>query len=66
MVLNEKRGDLGGLFKRKFFTQRAVRPWHCCPELYVPHPWRYPRPWMGPVQPELVGGSNRGLGLARL
>ena len=30
--------------RRKFCTQRAVRPWHCCPELQVPHPWRCPRP----------------------
>jgi len=43
---------------KKFFTQRAVRPWHCCPELWVPHPWRHSRPgWVGPGQPELVGGS---------
>jgi len=28
---------------KKFFTQRAVRPRHCCPELWVPHPWRCPR-----------------------
>ena len=20
----------------QFFTQRAVRPWHCCPELCIP------------------------------
>jgi len=34
--------------RRRFFTQRAVRHWHCCPELWVPHPWRCPRldgPW---------------------
>ena len=29
-----------GIWGKKFFTQRAVRPWHCCPELWVPHPWR--------------------------
>ena len=40
--------------RRRFFTQRAVRHWHCCPELWVPHPWRCPRPWRGPEQPELV------------
>ena len=36
--------------RNKFFTQRAVRPWHCCPEkLWVPHPWRHIRPGcMGP------------------
>jgi len=35
---------------KKFFTQRAVRQWHSCPEkLWVPHPWRHSRPgWMGP------------------
>ena len=28
-------------------------------ELWVPHPWRCPRPGrMGPGQPELVGGSQ--------
>jgi len=51
--------DTHGLDVRKrVFTQRVVRPWHCCPELWVPHPWRCPRPgWMGPGQPELLGGS---------
>ena len=24
--------------------------WHCGSELWVPHPWRCPRPWMGPGQ----------------
>ena len=35
---------------KKFFTQRAVRPWHSCPEkLWVPHPWRCSGPGgMGP------------------
>jgi len=50
----------------KFFTQRLVRPWHCCPQLWLPHPWRCPRSdWMRPGQPELVGGSpacSRGWG----
>jgi len=24
---------------------RVGRPWHCCPEkLWMPHPWRCPRP----------------------
>lgn len=31
----------------KFFIQRAVRRWHCCPELRVPHCWRCPRLEMG-------------------
>jgi len=30
MTLKEKRFRLD--FRRKFFTQRAVRPWHSCPE----------------------------------
>jgi len=35
----------------KFFIQRVVRHWHCCPELWVPHPWRHTGPgWMGPGQ----------------
>ena len=30
--------------RRKFFTERAVRHWHSCPEKL----WRYSRPgWMG-------------------
>ena len=24
---------------KEFFLQKAVRRWHCCPELWVPHPW---------------------------
>lgn len=31
----------------KFFTQKAVRPQHCCQELWVPHPSRCLRPWVG-------------------
>jgi len=31
--------------RKQFLVLRAVRPWHCCPEqLWVPHPWRWPRP----------------------
>ena len=26
---------------------------HCCPEPWVPPPWRCPRPWMGHGQPQL-------------
>jgi len=34
--------------RRKFSAQMAVRPWHCCSELWVPHLWRCPWLWMGP------------------
>ena len=34
---------------RKLFTKRAVKPWHSCPELWVPHPWRCPRPFHHPM-----------------
>jgi len=46
---------------KKLFPMRAVWPWHSCPEKAVlPHSWRCPRPgWMGPGQPELVGGVER-------
>ena len=27
-------------------------------ELWVPHPWRFPRSWMGPGQPEMVGSNK--------
>ena len=44
---------------RKTFLLTGVEALAVLPrELWVPHPWRYPRPgWMGPGQPELVGGS---------
>ena len=34
----------------KFFTERAVKCWHSCPDrLWMLHPWRCSRPgWMGP------------------
>jgi len=68
IALKWKRGDLSKMLGKKFFTQRAMRPWHWCPELWVPHPWRYSRPgWVGPRQPELVGGSPaHGWGLGGL
>ena len=49
-------------------TQRVVRPQHCCPELWVPHPWRCPKPWVGPGQPELAWGTQPmgGVGLGAL
>jgi len=35
--------------RKIFFTQRVVRPWHCCPErLRVSHFWRHSgqiEPW---------------------
>ena len=44
--------------RKKCFTVWVVRPRHCCPELWVPHPCRSPRPGcVGPWQPELVGGQ---------
>ena len=37
-------------FRKKFFTRRAVRQWHSCPEkLRVSRTWKCSRPgWMGP------------------
>ena len=34
--------------RRKFFTQRVQQPGTSCPRrLWMPHPWRHPRPgWM--------------------
>ena len=40
------------------FHLSAVIVWNSgYPELWVPHPWRCPRPWMGSGQSEL-GGSQ--------
>ena len=47
IVIGLKEGRFRLDVRKKFFIQRAVRPWHCCPELWVPHPWRYPKPWVG-------------------
>jgi len=44
--------------RRKFHTQRAVRQWHGCPELWVPIPGGAQGHGWGPGQPELVGGSQ--------
>ena len=47
LKLNERKFRLD--VRKKFFTQRMAKPWHCCPELWVSHLWRCPRPgWMGP------------------
>jgi len=42
----------------KSFTQRAVRPWHCCPGKCGAYSWKHPKTWMGPGQPELVRGTQ--------
>jgi len=45
---------------RKFFTQRAVRPWQCCPESCgcpIPGGAQGQAGW-GSGQPELVGVSQ--------
>jgi len=67
--LKEQRFRLD--IKRKFFTQRAVRRWHSCPEkLWCPIPGgTQGQVGWGPGQPELVGGSpahGRGLVLGGL
>jgi len=54
--------------RNKLFTQRAVRPWHSCPEkLWCPIPGgAQGQVGWGPGQPELVSGSpahGRGLAL---
>ena len=57
--------------RKKFFTQREVKPWHSCPvKLWCPIPGGA-QGWVGwdTVQPELVGGSpahGMGLGLGGL
>ena len=38
--------------RKKFFT-KGGEALHCCPVLWVPNPWRCPRPWRGPGQLEL-------------
>jgi len=43
--------------RKKLFTQRAVRPWHCCPEscgFLIPGDAQSQAGW-GPGQPELGG-----------
>lgn len=69
MGFNLKRGDFRLGIKGELFTQRTGRPWHCCPQLRVLHPWRCPGPWMGSGQAELVRGTQltagMGLGVVR-
>jgi len=37
----------------------VVRTWHRLRrEVWVLHPWKCPRPWMGPGQPDLMRGSQ--------
>ena len=65
-MLNEVRYRLD--VRGKFFTQKAVRHWHSCPERCgCPNPEgaRCQVGW-GPGQPQLLSGSTahgRGLGL---
>ena len=54
-----KKGRFRLDIKEKFFTQRAVRPWHSCPEkLWCPIPGgtQGQVEW-GPGQPEMVEGE---------
>lgn len=46
-----EEGKFSSAVRMKFFTQRAVGPWHNCPEgLCVPHSWRCSRPgWVGSI-----------------
>lgn len=47
--------------RRKFFTKRTARPWHCCAELWLPHPLRCPgQAGWSPVQHELVPDLEAG------
>ena len=42
--------------RRRWFIRREVRRWHCCPELWVPHPGgAWGQAGWGPGQPELGG-----------
>lgn len=59
-----KEGRWFKLDLRKTFIQRVVRSQHCCPELWIPHPCRCPRPRIGTGQPELVRSTqSRGVQL---
>uniref|UniRef100_A0A8C3M1X7 Maestro heat like repeat family member 1 n=1 Tax=Chrysolophus pictus TaxID=9089 RepID=A0A8C3M1X7_CHRPC len=41
------RGGSGTWGCGEILHPEAVQPQHCCPELWVPHPWRCPRLWVG-------------------
>ena len=47
-----------------FYTQDGEAP-ALLHRAVVPHPWRCPKLWMGPGQPELEGASPRVLGAVR-
>ena len=44
--------------RRKFFALRAVRHWHCCPELGVPIPGGSHGHGWDPGHSELLGGTH--------
>jgi len=59
-LLERKENHRGKFFtKKKFFTQRAVRHWHSCPDkLWCPIPeGARGQVGLGPGQPEVVRGS---------
>ena len=61
--ISAQRGEIG-VRRGEILHPEAVWPQHCCPELWVPHPWRCPRLWGGPGQPELGGSQHKaGVGL---
>ena len=58
MVLNGKRFKLDT--RKKFFTQKVVRPWNRLPREAVDAPYSLAQGQVGwgPGQPDLVGGSS--------
>ena len=55
-----KKGKFRFEFRNKFFSMRAARSWHCCPEkLWCPIPGgAQGQAGWGPGQPELVWGNQ--------